>query len=126
MIKVRTCPATNESRPGPLINTGKSTVSKTDKNAKGIEDLVKQAAAGGPILPSSDWFEINTLEPARGSWYFGSECPHCHRAIAVVRDFSDSKLGTPFSGTGGLLVTCNSCQKPVRIPMSQIAPFQLG
>jgi hypothetical protein len=94
------------------------------KNVKAFEALVKVAAYGdGPILPLTEWYSLAPIEPAGGCWYFSFECPKCHQASPMFRDFSDGHLGNPFQRYG-VRTTCYFCKVPVQVASETIKSSQ--
>lgn len=96
----------------------------SELNRKAFEDLIKVAAHGGPINPQSYWVEVAPPEAQSGLWYFAVECPSCKRTTPFVRDFSNGKLGRPFSGNGGVLIPCRFCPTKIRAAFPQIEAIQ--
>ncbi len=91
-----------------------ATEDKKTKNLKEFEALVKAASAGTPISPLQHQFDLSGIKPENGQWYFAIECPNCKHATPIFRDYSEGELGNPFTGPGGVTVSCHYCPAELR------------
>ncbi len=100
-----------------------ATEDKKAKNLKAFESLVKVASAGTPISPLEHEFALAGIEPENGQWYFGVECPNCKHFTPIFRDYSEGGLGNPFTGRGGVTVSCQYCPAELRAAAAAIHTF---
>ena len=84
-------------------------------NTSALESQVKLAAeVGGPIPPLDETLPLSKIKPNTDTWYFSIECPKCRRTSPIFRDYSDGKLGNPFTGRGAVVAACHFCAHQVR------------
>ena len=73
-------------------------------NTSALESQVKLASdGGGPLPPLDETLPLSKIKPNTDTWYFSIECPKCRRTSPIFRDYSDGKLGNPFTGRGAVV-----------------------
>jgi len=91
-------------------------------NTSALESQVKLAAeVGGPLPPLDETFPLSKIKPNTDTWYFSVECPKCRRTSPIFRDYSDGKLGNPFTGRGAVVAACHFCAHQIRAAPPAIA-----
>jgi hypothetical protein len=91
-------------------------------NTSALESQVKLAAeVGGPLPPLDETFPLSKIKPNTDTWYFSVECPKCRRTCRIFRDYSDGKLGNPFTGRGAVVAACHFCAHQIRAAPHAIA-----
>ena len=92
------------------------------RNTSAFESLVKLAAqVGGPIPPVDETFPLSKIKLNADTWYFSIECPKCRRTSPIFRDYSNGKLGNPFTGRGAVVAACHFCARQIRAAPDAIA-----
>jgi hypothetical protein len=92
------------------------------RNTSAFESLVKVAAQeGGAIPPLDETFPLSKIKPNADTWYFSIECPKCRRTSPIFRDYSNGKLGNPFTGRGAVVAACHFCAHQIRVAPEAIA-----
>ena len=67
-------------------------------NTSALESQVKLAAeVGGPLPPLDETLPLSKIKPNADTWYFSIQCPKCRRTSPIFRDYSNGKLGNPFT-----------------------------
>lgn len=54
----------------------------------------------------------------------GTECTHCHRASAALRDPDEGQKTLRFSGAGGIRFNCHHCNGLLKVVPDRIVLFK--
>ena len=79
------------------------------------------AEEGGRIPPLDETIPLSKIKPTGDAWYFSIECPKCRRTSPTFRDYSDGKLGNPFTGRGAVVAACHFWAHQIRAAPDVIA-----
>lgn len=102
-------------------------MTKNEANWKqAFETVAKVAMHGGPmgILLEGKIYELPTLQPVSGVWYFALKCPTCQRPTPIFEDPAAGQFLTTYAGNGQVRTRCFHCEVKMILPPTAIHRLQ--